>query len=124
MGLLNKIFYKIGQGVTRHPFIVFATALLVTTLNGLSLFNFRATDDPQELWVPKSSRANIEQEYFKSHFGAFFRINEALLVPSEGDKDTQDIFRPAYLHLLYYFQKAIEEGVLEKDGKKYTLDDF
>lgn len=124
MGLLNKVFYRIGLGVTRHPFIVFASAFLVTALAGLSFINFRSTDDPQELWVPKSSRANLEQEYFQSHFGSFFRINEAFVSPVDPDKDTQDIFRPAYLHLLYYFQLANEQGVVEKDGKNYTLDDF
>mmetsp|Transcript_7407 Transcript_7407/g.6932 ORF Transcript_7407/g.6932 Transcript_7407/m.6932 type:complete len:527 (-) Transcript_7407:1200-2780(-) len=124
MGLLNKVFYRIGLGVTRHPFIVFISAFLITALAGLSFINFRATDDPQELWVPKSSRANLEQEYFKSHFGSFFRINEAFFSPADESKDTQDIFRPSYLHLLYYFQKAVEDGIVEKDGKSYTFDDF
>lgn len=47
-----------------------------------------------------------------------------MIVPSEDDKDTQDIFRPAYLHLLYYLQTAMEEGTIERDGKIYRLDDF
>jgi len=124
MGLLNKIFYKIARGSTSHPFIVFFSAFLVVVFCGLSFINFRATDDPQELWVPKESRANIEQEYFMKHFGSFFRINEVFMVPADEEKSTQDIFRPAYLNLLYHLQTAIEQGVVEKDGKSYTLDNF
>ena len=124
MGLLNEIFYHIGKGVARHPFIVFFGAIVVTTACGLGFLNFRVTSDPQELWVPKSSRANIEQDYFKNHFGEFFRINEMMIVPADSDKSTQDIFRPEYLNLLYYLQKAVEEGTIEKDGHTYGLEDF
>mmetsp|Transcript_25691 Transcript_25691/g.29541 ORF Transcript_25691/g.29541 Transcript_25691/m.29541 type:complete len:174 (+) Transcript_25691:19-540(+) len=124
MGFLNKIFYTIGGGVARHPFIVFVSALIVTASCGLGFLNFRVTDDPQELWVPKTSRANIEQDYFKNHFGTFFRINEMMVVPADPDKSTQDIFRPEYLHLLYHLQDAIEKGTIIKDGKEYGIDDF
>ena len=124
MGFLNKIFYNIGLGVARHPFIVFVSALLVVISCSLGFLNFRVTDDPQELWVPKTSRANIEQEYFKDHFGAFFRINEMMIVPADSDKSDQDIFRPAYLHLLYYLQDAVEKGTIVKDGKTYGIEDF
>lgn len=124
MGILSKIFYRIGLGVARHPFIVFTSAILVTALCGLGFLNLRVTSDPQELWVPKSSRANIEQDYFKNHFGSFFRINEMMIIPADSDKSTQDIFRPSYLNLLYYLQDAIEQGTFEKDGKTYRLDDF
>jgi Niemann-Pick C1 protein len=124
MGFLSKVFYNIGKGVTHHPFIVFVSAFLVTMTCGFGFINFRATADPQELWVPKTSRANIEQEYFKNHFGSFFRINEMMIVPAGEGKDTQDIFRPGYLHLLYYLQTAIEQGTIERDGKIYRHDDF
>lgn len=124
MGILSKIFYRIGQGVARHPFIVFFSATLVTIACGFGFLNFRVTDDPQELWVPKTSRANIEQDYFKNHFGPFFRINEMMIVPADADKSSQDIFRPEYLHLLYYLQDAIEKGTVEKDEKVYGHEDF
>jgi Niemann-Pick C1 protein len=124
MGILSKIFYRIGLGVAKHPFIVFTSAILVTALAGLGFLNLRVTSDPQELWVPKSSRANIEQEYFKNHFGSFFRINEMMIIPADSAMSSQDIFRPSYLNLLYHLQTAIEEGTSEKDGKTYKLDDF
>lgn len=53
--------------------------------------------------MPPTSRANIEQEYFLQHFGAFFRINEAIFSPLEEDKETQDIFKNEYLELVYHF---------------------
>ena len=30
MGILNKIFYKVGSGVANHPFIVFFGCALAT----------------------------------------------------------------------------------------------
>lgn len=124
MGILNKIFYNIGKGAAHHPYITFLSAILVTIACGLGFLNLRVTSDPQELWVPPTSRANIEQEYFMNHFGAFFRINEMMIVPSDPDKSTQDIFRPEYLKLLYYLQDAVEKGTVEKDGKTYGHSDF
>lgn len=47
-----------------------------------------------------------------------------MIVPNDPDKDTQDIFRPEYLNLLYYLQKAIQDGTIKKDGRTYGIDDF
>ncbi len=56
------------------------------------------------MWVPPSSRANIEQEYFDNHFGDFFRINAMWFSPlEEKDKDI-DVFTKPYLELAYFLQ--------------------
>jgi Niemann-Pick C1 protein len=72
--------------------------------------NMQLTSDPQELWVPPSSRANIEQDYFKEKFGPFFRINTIWLTPGKGQDPEADVFQKGYLEMLFYLQNAIEEG--------------
>ena len=124
MGKLSQIFYHIGKGVSHHPYLTFLGGILLTVACGFGFVNLRVTDDPQELWVPQTSRANIEQEYFLQHFGAFFRINTIYLTPLEEDKETQDIFKTEYIELLYHLQEAIEGARVPFEGSDYMLDDF
>ena len=48
--------------------------------------------DPQELWVPPLSRANVEQTYFNEQFGAFFRINTGWITPFDKSQAQHDLF--------------------------------
>jgi hypothetical protein len=56
------------------------------------------------LWVPVTSRANLEQNYFNEHFGAFYRINTFFMIPAEESDQGADLFQTPYLELFYYVQ--------------------
>ena len=56
--------------------------------------------NPQELWVPPSSRANIEQTFFNEQFGDFFRINTFFISPLNEEDSDADIFQKPYIEML------------------------
>jgi hypothetical protein len=74
--------------------------------------------------VPPLSRANVEQTYFDTEFGAFFRINTGWITPFKSDEANYDLFQTQYLNLVYYLQAAIVTGEAELNGMTFTLDDF
>ena len=76
------------------------------------------------MWVPPTSRANLEQDYFKEKFGPFFRINTLWLTPGPGVDAQSDVFDKPYLQMLYELQLAIEQGTANVAGRDYRLDDF
>lgn len=79
--------------------------------------------DPQELWVPADSRANIEQSYFAEKFGFFFRINTGWITPKDADLNF-DVFKHPYLDMLWYLQDHIVNDVAVVNGMNFTLDSF
>lgn len=93
-------------------------------IGSIGFVNEQLTSDPQELWVPPNSRANIEQTYFTEQFGAFFRIDTAWIVPYETAQADHDIFQKPYLNLLYYLQKSIEDGYAESNDLEFSVHDL
>jgi hypothetical protein len=61
-------------------------------------------NNPQELWVPPSSRANIEQTYFNDHFGDFFRINAMWITPLKPEDANKNLFVHPYIDYVYTLQ--------------------
>lgn len=80
--------------------------------------------DPQELWVPTKSRANVEQEYFAEKFGFFFRINTGWITPVENVDLDKNIFGHPYLEMLDALQTAIQSDKAEIGGLEFDLDNF
>ena len=76
----------------RYPGLFVFAGLVLLSFCAMGFVNFQITNDPQELWVPPASRANIEQEYFIDKFGPFFRINTIWLTPLEESDAHADIF--------------------------------
>ena len=99
--MLKSVAYKLGNAVGGNPLSFLFTGLMLLAFCLLGLVNVQITDDPQELWVPPSSRANKEQDYFKEKFGPFFRINTLWITPGPEENDQSDIFEKPYLEMLY-----------------------
>jgi len=88
------------------------------------IFDSLVQADPQELWVPPLSRANVEQTFFNEEFGAFFRINTGWITPFNKDQAQHDLFTTQYLNLVALLENAIVSGEAELNGMIFTLDDF
>lgn len=86
MGHLGNLFYKLGYATASRPGTTCFIGLLILMIGAIGFVNEQLTSDPQELWVPPASRANIEQTYFTEQFGAFFRIDTAMIVPYEASQ--------------------------------------
>jgi Niemann-Pick C1 protein len=125
--MLKKLSFNVGLFVGSNPCLSIFGSFMFILFCCLGFYNMQFTDDPQALWVPPTSRANIEQNLFKDKFGAFFRINTLWLSPDQLKSKTdpnEDIFKQGYMELLWYLQKAIETETVDVEGSKYMLDDF
>ena len=99
--MLKYLAYRLGLAAGGNPLIFLLAGLMMLGFCLLGLVNIQITNDPQELWVPPTSRANLEQGYFKEKFGPFFRINTLWLTPGPNAGENDDIFDNGYLWMLY-----------------------
>ena len=81
MGLLGKAFYNYGLWAARSPCSAIFIGCAISVACCVGFINYQGTADPQELWVPATSRAEVEQEYFADEYGFFFRIDTAWVTP-------------------------------------------
>jgi Niemann-Pick C1 protein len=114
--MLKHLAYRLGLAAGGNPIMFMFTGLLLLTFTLCGLVNIQITNDPQDLWVPPTSTANLQQNYFKEKFGPFFRINTLWLSPGPGEDVDADVFETGYLQMLYELQKAIEEETTEVNG--------
>ncbi|XP_077518106.1 NPC intracellular cholesterol transporter 1-like isoform X3 [Amblyomma americanum] len=83
--LLQAGFHRWGLFVARNPFLVLVAALAVSALLSLGLLKFTVTTNPVDLWVSHSSLARKHMNYFNSHFGPFYRVEQIILRPKAQD---------------------------------------
>ncbi|XP_049521934.1 NPC intracellular cholesterol transporter 1-like isoform X15 [Dermacentor silvarum] len=83
--LLQAGFHRWGLFVARNPFLVLVAALAVSVLLSLGLLKFTVTTNPVDLWVSHSSLARKHMNYFNSHFGPFYRVEQIILRPKAQD---------------------------------------
>jgi Niemann-Pick C1 protein len=124
MGYIAEGFFHWGLWASKRPLISILIGLCLVIIGFCGFINSQTTADPQELWVPPASRANVEQEYFNEEFGAFYRIDTAWIVPNYPADANNDLFQKEYLNLVYYLQTAITYGEAQLNGMNFTLDDF
>ncbi|EEC08477.1 Niemann-Pick type C1 domain-containing protein, putative [Ixodes scapularis] len=131
--LLQAGFHRWGLFVARNPLLVLIAALAVSVLLSLGLLKFTVTTNPVDLWVSHSSLARKHMNYFNSHFGPFYRVEQIILRPKNQQffvLETDGVnrtFGPAFeknfmmevgYKLLYHLQ------VLDpKDVKNVTIQD-
>jgi len=124
MGFIGKAFYAYGLWAAKKPFTAIFIGILVVVIGAVGFLNEQTTADPQALWVPPASRANVEQQYFDKEFGAFFRINTGWMSPLNEAQANEDIFQRPYLELLYWLQYSIVSDIATVNEMDFTLNDF
>ncbi|XP_075743026.1 NPC intracellular cholesterol transporter 1-like isoform X2 [Rhipicephalus microplus] len=83
--LLQAGFHRWGLFVARNPMLVMMAALAVSVLLSLGLLKFTVTTNPVDLWVSHSSLARKHMNYFNTHFGPFYRVEQIILRPKAQD---------------------------------------
>ncbi|KAH8026782.1 hypothetical protein HPB51_024402 [Rhipicephalus microplus] len=78
-------FHRWGLFVARNPMLVMMAALAVSVLLSLGLLKFTVTTNPVDLWVSHSSLARKHMNYFNTHFGPFYRVEQIILRPKAQD---------------------------------------
>jgi hypothetical protein len=64
MGYIGEFFYHYGLWSAKRPLISILIGTLFVIIGFCGFINSQTTADPQLLWVPPASRANVEQTYF------------------------------------------------------------
>lgn len=58
--MLKELSFKLGLITGGNPLTSMFGGLMFLVFCSLGFVNLQITDDPQELWVPPNSRANLE----------------------------------------------------------------
>lgn len=103
-------------------FSVLKTGCIFIASLGFGLRFLHVTTNPVELWASPHSRARIEKEYFDSHFGPFYRIEQIIITA----KNIQPIvhntssgtftFGPVFNDKFLLKVRDIQESIKEIDG--------
>lgn len=88
--ILQKLFYRWGSFCARNPIIVLLATVVLLVACCLGWLFFSVTTDPVQLWSSPYSRARTEKNFFDSHFGRFYRVEQIIIRP----KDQRPVFNP------------------------------
>ena len=91
--MLKAFSFKLGLLTGGNPITSIFGGLALLCFCASGFINLQFTDDPQDLWVPPSSIANVQQNYVIDKFGPFFRINTLWLTPANDQDPDADIFK-------------------------------
>ncbi|VDL60014.1 unnamed protein product [Hymenolepis diminuta] len=88
-------FSRLGLLIAQHPIatLLFSTVLVAILCGGLTMLT--VTTNPVDLWSDPSSRARREKDYFDSHFGPFYRVEQLILRPVN-KTPLNETFGPAF----------------------------
>lgn len=73
-----------------------------------------------KLWVKESSRSASNKQYYDSHFGGFYRIEQVIIRRSTGGS----VFNNATLQQTLRIEKAILSIVADNNGSSVQLQDI
>ncbi|KAI5962165.1 NCR1 [Candida pseudojiufengensis] len=76
---IEKMFENIGKFCSTYPGISIGSSLLIAILLSLGMFNLNLETDPINLWVSPKEPAYLNQKYFESEFGEWFRIEQVIV---------------------------------------------
>lgn len=78
-GCLRRLFTQWGSFCVRNPscVIFFSLVFIATCSSGLVFV--QVTTNPVDLWSAPNSQARLEKEYFDTHFGPFFRVEQLII---------------------------------------------
>lgn len=82
-GKIEDAFRNIGWYCASNPFKTIGTGIAVSLLLSLGLLSIQLETDPTNLWVPPTDPASLNQNYFESHFGEWFRIEQIIVSSDE-----------------------------------------
>ena len=121
---LERVFYRLGLAVGRHPGRVIIIALVVTGCfsAGISLIDIQ--EDPVKLWVPPSSEALQEKDQSDAAFGAFYRTEQIFVSRiQDGSADAGlDMLYGPILSVLNDLEIALQNTTAVYDGQVVTFD--
>lgn len=80
IGSLENAFYKIGRIVACYPISTIIICIAVCGLFGIGMKDFKQTTEDAELWVPQSSRIQLERKWVLENFPPIIRYASLIIV--------------------------------------------
>uniref|UniRef100_UPI00358EA242 NPC intracellular cholesterol transporter 1-like isoform X1 n=1 Tax=Myxine glutinosa TaxID=7769 RepID=UPI00358EA242 len=133
---LQTTFSCWGEWCVRHPLPVLLVSTIVIAVCSAGLHWVVVITDPVELWSAPNSRSRLEKDYFDTHFGPFFRVEQLIIRAPNFNKT---IFTPYFtapdipfgpplgkdiLHQVLDLQLAVENLVVNHTGDLVSLKDI
>eukprot|EP01087_Luapelamoeba_hula_P018260 TRINITY_DN5868_c0_g1_i1.p1 TRINITY_DN5868_c0_g1~~TRINITY_DN5868_c0_g1_i1.p1 ORF type:complete len:1312 (+),score=147.15 TRINITY_DN5868_c0_g1_i1:59-3994(+) len=120
-GYLTRYWGFHGRMVARYPLPVIFLCLLFAGCCGLGILRLQIETKPEKLWVSSDSRAAQDKDYFDSHFGPFFRVEQLIFTSKTKGQQmlTYDILTQILDIQLYIMSETVVH-----DGVEYGIEDL
>ncbi|OZJ03637.1 hypothetical protein BZG36_03924 [Bifiguratus adelaidae] len=76
---LQDFFYQIGYFCSTYPQLTIMATLVFVILASLGWLRFQIERGPVNLWVPPTSPALQQKQYFDEHFSPFYRTTQIII---------------------------------------------
>lgn len=93
--LLRKVFYRLGFFCARYTWLTFAVVFAAMALLNIGWKYFEIETDPVRLWVAPNSESKLQKEFFDSHFGPFYRLQQVFVTVAPQDAATSELDCPS-----------------------------
>lgn len=124
-----------GIFVAKNSVLVIFISLAISLILALGVSKWQVTTDPVDLWVPSGSRARQDMDMFEKNFWKFYRIEQVMMRPSNGQLDLNvtipgedglfnfgPVLKKDFLIEAHQLYQAIVNLVAKRDGRPITLD--
>ncbi|KAI5964003.1 NCR1 [Candida theae] len=108
-------FEKLAKFCSTFPGITIGTSVVVFVLLSLGMVKLNIETNPINLWVSPNEPAYINQQYFESNFGEWFRIEQVIVSTNNGEP----IFN--WDTIKWWF---LQESILDNLNPKTRLSDI
>jgi len=108
---LEKAFFWWGQFVSRRPYPVICSCLVITAISSLGFLNFRMEHEANRLWINSDSSYNFHEAWLRENF----RKNErSQFITVRSD----NVLEPAVISRMFDVYKKIQS--ITSHGKRFS----
>jgi len=97
---LEKLFKRWGHFVSRNPYPIIVTCLVLTALGGIGWINFRLEHKANKLWIPENSSFNLQKDWLDANFPTKNRLQMVLI-------KSDNILTPESLQKMFQLHQSI-----------------
>lgn len=105
---MEKVFFKYGQFLVKHPMVSILACLLIPILSAIGLRNYKTENNPYKLWIPKDSEYLRDSEWLWENFPPDIRLHSVIITAG-------NVLKPETLRLLRDIYKKVE-ATYSSDG--------
>ncbi|RUP21196.1 sterol-sensing domain of SREBP cleavage-activation-domain-containing protein [Jimgerdemannia flammicorona] len=120
--VVQEWFYYLGILCARHPWTTIIVSLVFVTFCSLGWRWFGVEQNPVNLWVPPTSEALAQKQFFDENFSPFYRTTQLIITPSTDFASNTSVITKQNLLNLFALESEIKS--LRSFPNNYTLQDL